>query len=239
MFNSQDEIPLEVTARGTIPPDDILPDPRVEPICKKLLHARYELLPYIYNLSREVLSGVPILRPMWFKYPKDQQAIGLGDQYMFGDSLLVAPVTDKGAESRSVYFPEGDFYCYWTGEKIAGGNRVDVEAKLDRIPVYVPAGGIIAKAPLVMYVDTDKKDDFDPVTIEVYTGKDGAYTLYEDDGVSMGYTRNENTTTKFTWDDAKQELTAEGKSTIFPGKQREIKVKLVPEGKEYSLTVNY
>jgi alpha-D-xyloside xylohydrolase len=180
-----------------------------------------------------------MLRPMWYKHKEDKAAIGLGDQYYFGDSLLVAPVVAKGAKGRPVYFPEGDFYCYWTGEKVAGGGVKEVEAELNRIPVFVPAGGIIAKAPVVQYVDTSKKDDFDPLIIEVYTGKDGCYTLYEDDGVSMGYTRGENTITKFCWDEAKKELKAEGKSTIFPGKSREVKVKLVPEGKEHTITIKY
>ncbi|MCL2397728.1 MAG: DUF5110 domain-containing protein [Defluviitaleaceae bacterium] len=242
MFNSLDEIPLELTKNfwhDTKPLESIMPDTRVEPICRDMLNARYELLPYIYNLSYEATKGLPMLRPMWFKYPTDDIAAGLGDQYMFGDSLLVAPVTAKGAAGRGVYFPQGDFYCYWTGEKVQGGGYKDVEAGLDRIPVYAPAGGIIAKAPVVQYVDTAKKDDFDPLTIEIYTGKDGTYTLYEDDGISMGYTRGENTVTHFVWDDAKGELKAEGKSTMFPGKKREINVRLIPGREEFTVVATY
>jgi alpha-glucosidase (family GH31 glycosyl hydrolase) len=103
MFNSLDEIPLEMTEKyhDTKPLDNILPDSRVLPLCKAMLNARYELLPYIYNLSHEVLSGVPMLRPMWYKYHGDETASGLGDQYMFGDGLRGAPITEKGAAKRS------------------------------------------------------------------------------------------------------------------------------------------
>jgi len=241
-FSSAGEIPPESAGgvRGEGPPRaDALPDGRVAPICINMLKNRYELLPYIYNLAYETRSGLPMMRPMWYKFPGDETAAGLGDQYFFGDSLLVAPVTAKGAEARDVYFPEGVFYNYWSGDKVKGGGYRAVDAGLGQIPVFVPAGGMIAKTAFAQYVDTSKKDGFDDLTIVIYRGKDGSYALYEDDGVSLGYLRGENTVTKFAWNDKAKSLSADGKSTIFPGRKRNIKIRLMPESREFSISVKY
>jgi len=242
LFTPEDDIPMEQNRhvpRDGPPHEGAFPDTRVQPICRDYLHLRYALLPYIYNLAKEAANGLPMMRPMWFKYPHDAAASGLGSQYMLGDSLLVAPVTAKGAERWPVYFPEGVYYSLWTGEKITGGGCREVEAGLDTIPVYVPAGGILAKGPRMQYVDTAIKDDFDPLTLEIYSGRDGSYTLYEDDGISQGYLRGEYTETRFNWDDSAGRLTAQGTSTLFPGRSREIAVRLMPSGERFALTIEY
>ena len=98
MFQSLDEIPLELAPgmlRDARPPKDALPDKRVEPLCKKYINLRYELLPYIYNLSYQACQGMPMMRPMWFKYPDDKIAIETDNQYFFGDSFLVAQLHPK------------------------------------------------------------------------------------------------------------------------------------------------
>ncbi|MCL2058169.1 MAG: DUF5110 domain-containing protein [Oscillospiraceae bacterium] len=242
MFGSPDEIPLEAAPgvpRSAAPAAGALPDDRVAPICKKYIQKRYELLPYIYNLAHETRSGIPIMRPMWYKYPGDETARGLGDQYLFGDSLIVAPITAKGAKKWDVYLPEGDYYCFRTGDKIKGGGYIEVDAALGDIPVYVPAGGLIAKTVPMQFVGTEKNGEFDPLIIEIYPGNDGSYALYEDDGISLGYLRDEYTITRFAWDDKKRVFSADGKSSMFPGRARDIIVKIISDSDEYILTVNY
>ena len=112
-----------------IPPDDrrnILPsemnNPAIEPVARKYAELRYQLLPYTYTLAWEARdSGLPLMRAMWLHYPDDLRARGLGTQFMWGRDLLVAPVFTKGATSREVYLPTGDWYDWWTNEKTKGG----------------------------------------------------------------------------------------------------------------------
>jgi len=243
MFKSLDEIPLEIPSNmpeSKPPLKNILPDERVEPVCKKYINLRYELLPYIYNLAYQAShDGIPMMRPMWYKYPHDETAAKIDNQFFLGDSLLVAPVTSKGKEEWTVYLPSGKWYDFWTGNEFNGNKYVTVPAPYDVIPVFVPAGGILAKAPVVQYVDTHKKGDFDPLTIVVYAGADGHYTLYEDDGISMGYKRGECTITEFKWDDKAGIMEAKGSSTMFKGKTRTIKLIIMPEGRTENLVITY
>ena len=94
--------------------------------------------PYIANLSRNVSSlGVPVVRPLWWEFPNDANCFNVNDQYLFGPSLLVAPVTKQGATSRSVYFPAGtNWINIFDGTRVEGGSVQVVEAPVDIIPVY-------------------------------------------------------------------------------------------------------
>ena len=135
-----------------IPPDDrrhILPsemnNPAIEPIARTYAELRYQLLPYTYTLAWEARhSGLPLMRAMWLHYPDDVRARGLGTQFMWGRDLLVAPVFTKGATSREVYLPNGDWYDWWTNEKApsggAGGHTVTRQVDLGTMPLYVRAG---------------------------------------------------------------------------------------------------
>ncbi len=241
-FTSLDQIPLErakALPRDSAPPEGTLPDARVEPICRKYLHARYELMPYFYSLAMDVhVQGLPMMRPLWFLFPGDEKACGIGSEYLLGDSLLVAPVTAKGATKWDVYLPEGIWYDYFKGTRYEGGEHT-VEAALEDIPVFARAGAILPKAPVAPYVDTGKKDGFDELSLAVYQGADGEYALYEDDGISLGYLRKEYTRTVFRWDDAAGALTATGESTMFPGMEREIRATILPEGRELTVRVRY
>lgn len=240
IYDMPNEVNILPRSRESLPEENILPDERIEPICKKFIHARYELLPYIYNLSHEAYdSGMPIMRPLWFKYPDDSKAAAIGSAFLLGDSLLVAPVTAKGAEEWEVYLPEGTWYCYWNGECYEGGKTVICKTPLDTIPVFVPAGGIIAKAPVVQYVDTSPKDTFDDITLVIYKGACGEYSLYEDDGISMEYQKDVCTRTYVKWNDEKGEISICGTSSMFSGKERELKVCLMPQNEKRIVTVKY
>src|SRR5258708_36497027 len=88
-------------------------------ICRKYLELRYRLLPYLYSVVREcATSGMPIMRALWLHYPEDPIAVARSDEYLWGRSLLVAPVVEQGATSRNVYLPRGLWYDFWTGEKV-------------------------------------------------------------------------------------------------------------------------
>ncbi|WP_180954930.1 glycoside hydrolase family 31 protein [Bacillus sp. V3-13] len=107
-------------------------------------NVRMNLLPYIWNEAKRTSeSGIPLMRSLFMEYPEDPRAEGVFDQYLFGSSLMVAPVTEEGAASRMVYFPKGKWFDLWSGESIIGPAFQNVHSPLTHIPVYVKSGSVI------------------------------------------------------------------------------------------------
>jgi alpha-glucosidase (family GH31 glycosyl hydrolase) len=201
----------------------------VEPICRKYLDLRYRLLPYNYTLIRETCdSGLPPMRALYLHYPEDAEAVKLGDEYLWGRELLVAPVVEKGAKSRHLYLPAGNWYDWWTNEKETGGRWVDRPVDLKTLPLYVRAGAIVPLDPVRQYTAQPVSE---PTTLNVYPGADGEFVLYEDDGVSLDYLRDRATWTRFRWDDRHQILTLEpdSRSKMKPVPRRTFQVQLVTQ----------
>ncbi|MCL1908796.1 MAG: DUF5110 domain-containing protein [Holophagaceae bacterium] len=174
--------PLE---QPQIPRESELFNKAIEPVAKKYIDLRYQLLPYNYTLAWEARStGMPMMRAMWMHYPEDERCKGLGDQYMWGKNLLIAPVYEKGATKRDVYLPKGTWYDWWTNEAREGGNTVSRDVDLSVMPVYVPAGAIVAVDPVRQYTAQTVSQ---PTTLKVYAGADGSFTFYDDDGTSQDY----------------------------------------------------
>jgi alpha-D-xyloside xylohydrolase len=179
---------------------------------------------------------------MWLAHGTDQWYSGVEDQYMLGESLLVAPVYDKAAIARKVALPEGTWYGLLDGETYEGGAHVVVDAPLDTMPVLVPAGAIIPMGDVMRHVGEEGHIDesgFDHLELHFYTGTDGEYTLYEDDGSSLAYKVGVCTRTTFRWDDAKGQATAQGVSSTHAGKTRKIEAVLCPRGERIELACEY
>jgi alpha-D-xyloside xylohydrolase len=155
---------------------------RVEAACRAVLELRMRLVPYLHAaFVRYHREGVPPFRPLVVDHPDDVQAWPVDDEYLMGESLLVAPVV-AGQTSRSVYLPAGGWYDFWTGERLAGGKRVDVAAPLERIPLFVKAGTLLPLADVTLHTDDPASGR---LTVSVYAGDaphDLTATLYEDDG---------------------------------------------------------
>lgn len=180
----------------------------IEPICREYTELRYRLMPYTYTLAWEAReTGMPFMRAMWLHYPEDLKVRDMGDQYLWGRDMLIAPVYKKGAVSRDVYLPEGLWYDWWTNEKLSGGKSITRNVDLKTMPVYVKAGAIIPMDPVRQYTGEELKE---PLTVRIYTGASGSFSLYEDDGISQQYLKGNYTITRFSWDDAA------GKITISP-----------------------
>lgn len=159
--------------------------PDVEEICRRYLDLRYRLMPYTYTLAWQAHRlGLPLMRPLVLSYPDDPRVWDLGSQYLWGDDLLVAPVTRAGATQWPVYLPAGAWYDFWTHERYEGPRGVGAPAPLDRLPLFVREGAIIPLGPAVQYHDERPLDD---VTLLVYGGRTSSFSLYEDDGASRGY----------------------------------------------------
>ncbi len=176
---------------------------------------RYRLLPYVYSLAGAVThANYTIMRPLVMDFPGDAQARETSDEYLFGPALLVSPVTAAGARSRPVYLPPGEWYDFWTGAAATGGKTIAAPAPYDAIPVHVRAGAILPFGPEVQYTGEKPAD---PITLWVYGGADGAFTLYEDDGLTYGYERGAFTRIPLRWDDATGTLTIGPREGSYPG----------------------
>jgi alpha-glucosidase/alpha-D-xyloside xylohydrolase len=168
------------------------------------------------------------MRALWLHYPDDPAAVKLGDEYLWGRDLLVAPVVAKGATERTLYLPEGDWYDFWTNERHAGKREVTRKVDLATLPLYVRAGAVLPLDPARQY--TAQPAD-GPTTIRVYPGHDGEFRLYEDDGRSLDYTRGRFTWTRLRWDDKARRLAIEPDGEVgFPVGERTFVVEVVGGG---------
>jgi alpha-D-xyloside xylohydrolase len=181
---------------------------QAEPILEKYLRLRYELMPYIYSLGYATnQTGAPFMRGLFLDFGNDPNTAQIGDEYMFGPAFLVAPVTEQGATSRSVYLPAGsDWYNFWTNERLHGGQRITVAAPIETIPLFVRAGSIL---PLGSKVESTE-DQQTIATIRIYSGANGSFELYDDDGRTYDYEHGDRKLTDLHWDDATGRLTHTG-----------------------------
>jgi alpha-D-xyloside xylohydrolase len=217
---------------GTVAPRELWRwDKPTQKIWETYVDLRYRLLPYIYSVSWQVTSaGGTMMRPLMMDFAGDQQALDIGDQYLFGPALMVCPVTQPGATNRSVYLPgQGAWYDFWTGEHKAGGQRVDAAAPIDTMPLFMRAGAILPMGPVVQYA---AEQTGRPLEIRVYRGADGAFTLYEDEGDNYNYEKGKYSTISLTWNDAAGTLTIGPRRGKFPGmvKERAFRIVFVDEG---------
>ena len=161
---------------------------QAETILSKYLRMRYQLMPYTYSLGYgSYLTGAPFMRALFMDFPNDPKVADIPDEYMFGPAILVAPVTEQGATSRSVYLPAGtDWYNYWTNERIKGGQTIAAAAPIDTIPLFVRAGSIIPLGTPVL--STQEKQSI--ASVRVYPGANADFTLFSDDGTTYAYEKN-------------------------------------------------
>ncbi|MBD5154160.1 MAG: glycoside hydrolase family 31 protein [Oscillibacter sp.] len=182
-------------ALGTRPQEPWQFGPRVLEIYRKYVKLRYQWLPYFYDLFwEEERTGAPILRPLVFHYPQDETVRTCNDEFMVGDRVLVAPVVQQGARQRLVYLPEGEWYDYWTREKIVGPASFVRNAPLDLCPIYVKAGSVIPMSPPQSYVGETARD---VLLLDVYPGH-GTWDHWLDDGESFAYQEGKYHQYRFT-----------------------------------------
>jgi alpha-glucosidase/alpha-D-xyloside xylohydrolase len=205
-WNTGDPGPVEINNYNgaAIPDSSQLHDARVEPTCRKFLELRYRMLPYLYSAVHEcATTGMPIMRALWLHFPDDPKSVECGDEYLWGRSVLVAPVLERGATTRRVYLPPSDWYDYWTGEKFEGGSEISRPVELETLPLYVRAGSIVPLGPVKQFVD-EKVDG--PLSITIYPGANASFLLYEDDGTSFNYRKGEWMGVQMNWNDTRRVL---------------------------------
>ncbi|MEY4917473.1 MAG: hypothetical protein RL616_1386, partial [Verrucomicrobiota bacterium] len=214
-----------------LPPASELNNAAIEPIVKRYDELRYQLLSYNYTLAWQAReTGLPFMRALWLHYPNDERARGLGNEFLWGRDLLIAPVFEKGATNREVYLPKGAWYDWWTGELQTGGRTITRQVDLATMPIYVRAGAIVPVDPIRQF--TGEKVDA-PLTVRIFRGADGDYTLYEDDGESLAYLKGDSALTRFQWNDATSTLTIQrekSKTNFRAATPRPLRVEIFPAG---------
>jgi alpha-glucosidase (family GH31 glycosyl hydrolase) len=223
-----------------VPPlESELNNPTIEPIAKKYDELRYQLMPYTYTLAWEArATGLPLMRAMWLHYPEDQTAKSLGTQYLWGRDLVISPVFEKGATSWKTYLPKGEWYDWWTNEKRSGGQTVSREVDLATMPIYVRAGAIIPFDPVRQYTAEEINE---PTGLKIYSGADGEFALYEDDGISQDYLKGKGTWIQLKWNDKAKTLLLQpnvpkGGTNLSIKKQ--FIVQLLPSGESKKIDYN-
>ena len=207
-------------------------------------HLRYRLMPYIYTLAGRVTHRHDtILRALAFDFRADPRVREIDDQFMFGPAVMVCPVTepmvhDAGsveltgvAKAREVYLPDGaDWYDFWTGERLDGGQTILADAPLPIMPLYVRAGSILPMGPKIQH--TGQALDA-PIELRLYPGADGAFDLYEDAGDGYAYETGAFAWTPIRWDEAGGRLTFDRRAGGYDGmvERRRYDVVLVSDGR--------
>ena len=205
--------------------------PKFEPILAKYDDLRYRLMPYIYSQAWQVTSHAgTIMRPLVMDFPRDHTARENGDEFMFGPSILVCPVTKQGAASRSVYLPAGaDWIDFWTGKVFRGGTTITAPAPIQTMPLYVRAGGVLPIGPLIQYT---AEKPADPIELRLYPNGSGFFNLYEDEGINNDYEKGQYATIPISWNAARHTLIIGKRAGSFPGMltHRSFRVVLVRPG---------
>lgn len=183
-------------------------------VMKEFLRLRHKLIPYLYTMNhRAWKDNLPLVLPMYYEYPLEKAAYEVKNQYIFGTSLIVAPVTEpciQGVDRGKVHvwLPEGTYIDFFTGMVYTGGRELDMYRDLHSIPVLVKAGGIVPMTEEIKGKAAAKNPS--SLNIRVYPGADGSFVLYEDDNETNAYLRGDSAATEMRLD------WKQGTFTIFP-----------------------
>ena len=213
--------------------------PESHPAYQAMLSAdrlRYRLMPYIYSLAGMTwLNDYTIMRGLAMDFPSDPKVFDIGDQYMFGPSLMVNPVCEYKVRSRSVYLPKTcGWYDLFSGCYYNGGQTIEAVAPLSNTPVFVREGSVLPFGPAIQY---SAEKPADPVILYVYTGADGSFTLYEDEGINNNYMEGAYSLIPLTYRESDHVLTIGARKGEFMGMpaNRTFKIVVVTKGKAQKL----
>lgn len=196
--------------------------PDTHPAYKSMLYytqLRYRLMPYIYTMAGMChFNDFTIMRPLMMDYESDTKVLNISNQYMFGRSLMICPVTTYKARTREVYFPKNEgWYNLYNGTFTAGGEKQTVDAPYNRMPIYVPAGSILPVGQLIQNTTKPQTD----LTVFVYAGKNGTFTLYEDENVNYNYEKGIFSTIKFSFNNKNKTISIGERKGNFAGMVKE------------------
>ena len=199
---------------------------------------RYRLMPYLYSMAGMVhLKDYTMMRGLVMDFNGDEKVLDIKDQWMFGSALMACPVGEYQKYSREVYLPkQKGWYDFYTGEYHAGGQTIVADAPYDKIPVFIPEGAILPIGPEMQWSDEKKPELID---LYVYAGKDGSYTLYEDEGTNYNYEKGKYAVIDFKYDDARKQVTIGARKGSFDGmlQKRRFNIILVDQKKQQGVNL--
>ena len=199
---------------------------------------RYRLMPYLYSMAGMVhLKDYTMMRGLVMDFNGDEKVLDIKDQWMFGSALMACPVGEYQKYSREVYLPkQKGWYDFYTGAYHAGGQTIVADAPFDKIPVFIPEGAILPIGPEMQWSDEKKPELID---LYVYAGKDGSYTLYEDEGTNYNYEKGKYTVIDFKYDDARKQVTIGARKGSFDGmlQKRRFNIILVDQKKQQGVNL--
>ena len=199
---------------------------------------RYRLMPYLYSMAGMVhLKDYTMMRGLVMDFNGDEKALDIKDQWMFGSALMACPVGEYQKYSREVYLPkQKGWYDFYTGAYHAGGQTIVADAPYDKIPVFIPEGAILPIGPEMQWSDEKKPELID---LYVYAGKDGSYTLYEDEGTNYNYEKGKYAVIDFKYDDARKQVTIGARKGSFDGmlQKRRFNIILVDQKKQQGVNL--
>jgi alpha-D-xyloside xylohydrolase len=182
------------------------------------------------------MNGSTIMRPLVMDFKSDATAIAQSYQYMFGKSFLVAPITEPGVTEWNVYLPKStSWYNFWTGKRFTGGQLIKTDAPQDKIPLFVKAGSIIPMGKFIQ--STSEKSN--TIEIRIYTGADGQFNLYSDEGDNYNYEKGKYTVIPFKWNEQQQILTIDKQQGTYEGalKKHVFNIVWVNESQGYGIEI--
>ena len=199
---------------------------------------RYRLMPYLYSMAGMVhLKDYTMMRGLVMDFNGDEKVLDIKDQWMFGSALMACPVGEYQKYSREVYLPkQKGWYDFYTGAYHAGGQTIVADAPYDKIPVFIPEGAILPIGPEMQWSDEKKPELID---LYVYAGKDGSYTLYEDEGTNYNYEKGKYAVIDFKYDDARKQVTISARKGSFDGmlQKRRFNIILVDQKKQQGVNL--
>ena len=199
---------------------------------------RYRLMPYLYSMAGMVhLKDYTMMRGLVMDFNGDDKVLDIKDQWMFGSALMACPVGEYQKYSREVYLPkQKGWYDFYTGAYHAGGQTIVADAPFDKIPVFIPEGAILPIGPEMQWSDEKKPELID---LYVYAGKDGSYTLYEDEGTNYNYEKGKYAVIDFKYDDARKQITIGARKGSFDGmlQKRRFNIILVDQKKQQGVNL--
>lgn len=184
---------------------------------------RYKLMPYIYSLAAKVhYDDYTIMRLLAFEFP-EKEVWDIDDQFMFGPALMISPVYIYKARSRSIYFPAGGWYDFYTGAYLSQPGNQTVDAPYNKMPLYAKVGTIIPTGEVIQ----STADIQINLRILVYTGADATFDLYEDDGTTYSYEKGEFSTIRLTYNESQQSFSIGDRNGTFSGMPQERNLEIV------------
>lgn len=199
---------------------------------------RYRLMPYLYSMAGMVhLKDYTMMRGLVMDFNGDEKVLNIKDQWMFGSALMACPVGEYQKYSREVYLPkQKGWYDFYTGAYHTGGQTIVADAPFDKIPVFIPEGAILPIGPEMQWSDEKKPELID---LYVYAGKDGSYTLYEDEGTNYNYEKGKYAVIDFKYDNARKQVTIGARKGSFDGmlQKRRFNIILVDQKKQQGVNL--